>query len=172
MEKWPCVCVCVRFTDGSENVSKVQTVLEARCLMSSNIRLTVSHSHAGKKDGEQMAQWYVYWEALDNRKGDGCCWNVTIIDQKTPKKKKKKKDHRHQHPYLETRTHAQSFIHKHSSPPLQSLQRERNRINAQDKTVSQVLRVNFYMKKFTVNTSVREISFLGTAKAIRSTTTK
>lgn len=110
-----CVCVCVRFTDGSENVSKVQTVLEARCLMSSNIRLTVSHSHAGKKDGEQMAQWYVYWEALDNRKGDGCCWNVTIIDQKNPKKKEEKKDHRHQHPYLETRTHARTHSHSYTN---------------------------------------------------------
>lgn len=37
----------------------------------------------------RLAQWYVYWEALDNRKGGGCCRNVTTIDKGAGKKREK-----------------------------------------------------------------------------------
>lgn len=39
-----CMCLCVSSTDGAQNISKVQTALEARCLTLRVIGLTVSHS--------------------------------------------------------------------------------------------------------------------------------
>lgn len=98
---------------------------------------------------------------MDNRKGGGCCWNVTTIDKK----------HGHQLPYLNTHTLKHTYTHTHTytfftSTPI-APKREKTYSNAQDKTVSQFLQVRFYMKKFTVTHIMREIFFLGTAKAIR-----
>lgn len=104
----------------------------------------------------RVAQWYVYWEALDNIKGGGC-WNVTTID---------KKKHGVELPYLDTRTDIRSLIHA-GTPPLPSIQRRRktsrHRTGRDSITVCTSL---FLHEKFTV-TCMKEIFFVGTAKAIR-----
>lgn len=83
-------CASVAFTDESETPKFSRCWrLAVSCRLSSSWQLfTRSDSQA------KVAQWYVYWEALDNRKGGGCCWNVTIIDKKKTQKKEIKKETR------------------------------------------------------------------------------
>lgn len=143
------MCLCVSSTDGAQNISKVQTALEAHCLRLHVIGLTVSHSTHWRRG--RLAQWYVYWEALDNRKGGGCCWNVTTIDEKTWTWN-----------LLSRHTHTRTHTPHHNS----LWKREKTYSNAQDETVITVSTSSFLHEKFTV-THMREVFFIGTAKAIR-----
>lgn len=107
-----------------------------------------------------MAQWYVYWEALDNRKGGGCCWNVTTIDKK----------HGHELPNLDTHTHTHWHKHTHiHTPHFQSHHsKEKKKLTAMHRT----RRYHSFYKLFSTwkihsYTYMREIFFIGTAKAIK-----
>lgn len=67
---------------------KVQTSLQAG---PANAGCHHPDSFFTRSDSEaKVAQWYVYWEALDNRKGGGCRWNVTTIDKKKQQERTKK----------------------------------------------------------------------------------
>lgn len=79
---WQPKCVSVAVTDESETPKfRLSSRRSVSCRLSSVWQLfTRSDSEA------KVAQWYVYWEALDNRKGGGCCRNVTTIDKKRTQK--------------------------------------------------------------------------------------
>lgn len=139
---------CVFFTYGSENVSDFD---EAVSFWAYSCWQTV------QKHGEQVAQWYVYWEALDIRKNrSGCCWNVRTIDRK----------HGHQFPYLNTN----SFIHtctRNQTPSIRLLLREK--ITAMHGTRRCHSFYEFNSTWEDSQSHMREFFFffLGTAKAIR-----
>ena len=130
--------------------------------------LTHTQSRRGRAG---VAQWYVYWEALDNRKGGGCCWNVTTIDKK----------HGHELPYLDThartqtRTPTNTHARRHALTQvhIRSLQKERKNLQhctGRDGNHSFFFfsyELIFYMENFTVTHTWGRFFFIGTAKAIR-----
>lgn len=81
---WQPKCVSVAVTDESETPK-----FRPSSRRSVSWRLSSVWQLFTRSDSEaKVAQWYVYWEALDNRKGGGCCWNVTTIDIKLTQKSK------------------------------------------------------------------------------------
>lgn len=114
----------------------------------------------------RVAQWYVYWEALDNRKGGGCCWNVTTIDEKhgreLPNLDTHARSHTHTHTYTQPRTHPHNLISIPITP--------RRRKNLQQCTGQDGITVFYKLIstwKIHSYTYMREIFFIGTAKAIK-----
>lgn len=144
------MCLCVSSTDSAQNISKVQTALEARCLTLRVIGLTVSHSHT---DGE--ADWHndMFIEKL---------WIIEKVVAAAGMSQPLTKKHGHEISYLDTHTHARTHTPHHNS----LWKREKTYSNAQDETVITVSTSSFLHEKFTV-THMREVFFIGTAKAIR-----
>lgn len=106
----------------------------------------------------RVAQWYVYWEALDNIKGGGC-WNVTTIDKK----------HGVELPYLDTHTDTQSLIHTHTLLTSTSInpKKKKNLTTTHRTRQHHSLYKLISTWKIHSNTCMKEIFFVGTAKAIK-----
>lgn len=154
---------CVRFTDGSWEC--LQSSDGAWGLWShADCHHTDSLSHTAQKDGEQVAQWYVYWEALDNRKRWWLLLECHNHRQKQNKTWTSTPLSTHAHP----RTHTDTHVHSRTAP-LHSHHSKENK-NLQQCTGQDGITVStssFLHGKIHSCTYMREIFFLGTAKAIR-----